>query len=72
MEKLSKACEVLVKEGLAETFSGEAIRFTGNVDQVKLAKVERSYATAFRKRLLDRTAKEREAEKKYRDFVVTY
>ena len=72
MKKLSKACEVLVKEGLAETVSGEAIRFSGSVDRVKLAKVEHSYANAFRKRWLDRTAKEREAEKKFHDFIVTY
>jgi hypothetical protein len=72
VKKLSKACKVLVEEGFAEHISGEAIRFTGNVDHNKLVEVEHSYATAIHKRWVDRTAKEREAEKKYHDFVVTY
>jgi hypothetical protein len=72
VKKLSRACVVLVKEGFAEAFPGEAIRFTGSVDRVKLTEVERSYANAFHKRWVDRTAKERGAEKKFHDFVVTY
>ena len=46
MKKLSKACKDLVEEGFAENISGEAIRFTGDVDRNKLVEVERSYATA--------------------------
>lgn len=72
MKKLSKVCKVLVQEGFAENISGEAIRFTGKFDPNKLVEVEHSYATAFHKRWVARTAKEREAEKKYHDFVVTY
>ena len=72
MKKLSKVCKVLVEEGFAENISGGALRFTGSVDRTKLVEVEHSYATAFHKRWRDRTAKEREAEKKYHDFVVTY
>lgn len=72
MKRLSKACEALVEQGLAKTVSGGAIRFTGNIDQAKLAKIEKSYANAFHKRWLNRTAKEREAEKRFHDFIVTY
>lgn len=72
MKNLSKVCKVLVKEGSAKNISGEAIRFSGSVNRTKLVEVEHSYATAFHKRWLERTAKEREAEKKYHDFVVTY
>lgn len=72
MARLSKVCKKLIREGLAVSFSGEAIRFTGKIDKTKLAEVERSYADAFDKRLIDRAAKEREAENKFRDFVVTY
>lgn len=72
MRSLSKACKVLVDQGLAQSISGEAIRFTGNIDQKKLMEVEHSYAAAFHKRWVARSAKEQEAEKKYHDFVITY
>jgi len=72
VKNLSGDCEDLVKKGLAKSFTGEVIQFTGSVDQSKMAKFEHSYAVAFHKRWVDRTAKEREAEKKYHDFVITY
>lgn len=42
------------------------------VDKVKLAELEKLYAKAFQGRLVARQVKEREAEIKYRDYVITY
>lgn len=72
MREISQACEALIREGLAARVSGEAIRFNGEIDNNKLADVERSYAHDFQQRLLRRSAREREAGKKYHDFVITY
>ena len=46
-------------------------KFT-DIDRNKLAKLEKSYAEAFQGRLRERQIKERAAEIKYRDFVITY
>ena len=72
MENMAKACQALVKKGKAERVLGETIYFKGKVNRTKLAEVERSYDEAFRKRWLEDDAKEREAQKKFHDFVITY
>lgn len=72
MDNIFEACEALVKSGLAERVSGKAILFTGDIDRNKLEEVEHSYGEAFRRRWLEDDAKEREAEKKFHDFVITY
>ena len=72
MRKFDKICEHLMKEGLAESAYGKSIRITNSIDAHKMSDVERSYANAFKKRWTSRKAREREAERKYQDFVVTY
>ncbi len=64
--------EELVRKGLAKRFSVQAICLTGPVDQVKMANFDRAYAEAFNRRWCDRVTKEREADEKFRDFVITY
>ena len=70
--KFDEACDILIKEGRAQKVADDVIKFIGTVDADKQAEVEESYAEGFHQRWLERSAKEREAENKLRDFVITY
>lgn len=68
---LLKACNGLVRDGLM-VHVGRGFQYIGPINLDKLAEVDRSYADAFERRYQERRVKERKAEKKFRDYVITF
>ena len=70
---LERACQSLLHRGSAERVVDDAIRVKPLPDAEEgFAEVNKEYAEDFNKRYAAHKAKEREAEKRLRDFVITY
>jgi len=71
MDNLSDACKDALKKGKVQEVAGGVI-FVGKATKGKMVSIERSYSKEFYQRWQERVTKEQEAEKKLRDFVITY
>lgn len=66
MSDLLQACKSLEAQGLMNQVGENSFKFTGDVDEEKLAELEENYAKDFDVLYRARRAKEIEADRKWR------